>query len=196
MKLKQIFNSELLSLSTLIAGLTYGMFYLDIENPFKVSLSQMGRSNHALFAVWCLLSGLALLVNIPYFYKRTQCKSRLGLGFLVAGLVCLIITGSVMGEAPAPYYTHMVTSILFAIFCFFALLFPIFKMLLKRDKRYIILSVIYFTLMLANIILISIFKQMAFYEFVALILTYFYLFFVNFTRVFDIKETETTALDT
>lgn len=184
-RLKKFGTSELVCLAALIAGLTYGMYYLDIQNPFKFSLSEIGRTNHALFIVWSLFSGFALLLNVPRLYKRTNYKSKLGAWCLALGLLCLVATFCNMSKEPLPYAFHVGTALVFALLCFVSIVLPLLSMLKKKDKRYIILCSIYFALMLADVILLAVFKQMAFYEFAALILSYFVLFFTNFTKVFD-----------
>ena len=181
-------KNEIVCLCSLIAALMYGMFYLDIMNPLEYSLSEIGRFNSTLFIIWCLVSGFALFFNVNRLYERLNYKSKAGSTLLYTGLFFLVLTFLNMKKIPEIWYwIHVSTAILFSILCFASIVFPLLYMF-KKNVKYRILSSIFFALVAADIILLAIFKQMALYEFIPLILGYIVMFLINYTDTFKIKE--------
>lgn len=179
-------RNEIVCLLSLIVAVMYGMFYLDIRNPLQYSLSEIGRYNHALFIVWSVLSGLALLLNVHRFYARIGFVSKPGRFLLYGGLFFLVLTFLNMSKDPIYWYwIHVATAILFSLMSFASVALGLIYMW-KKNKKYRILTSIFFGLILVDVILLAIFAQMALYEFIPLLLAYVVLFFTNFTDSFKV----------
>lgn len=181
-------RNEIVCMAALIISLVYAMYYIDILNPLKYSLSEIGRYNTALFVVWCLLSGIAILLNVHRLYARTGYTAKLGKAFLYSGLIFLVATFLNMSKDPIIFYwIHVATAILFSVLSF-ASIALCFIFMSKRKKSYLILTIILFALLLVDIIFLIIYKQMALFESIPLVLCYVALFFTNFTDTFKIKS--------
>lgn len=187
-KLNKFFKNEIVCMVVLLASLIYAMYYIDIQNPLKYSLSEIGRSNWALFIIWCVLSGTALLLNIHKLYERTNFNhkwTKWGKVFLYSGLFFLLLTFLNMSKDPMYwYYIHVATAILFSVLVFFSLLFCLLHMAQKL-KTYRNLTIILIAILFVDIIFLIIYKQMALFESIPLILCYAVLFFTNFTQTFN-----------
>lgn len=187
-KLNDFSRNEIVCMFALVASLTYAMYYIDIKNPLQYSLSEIGRSNWALFIIWCLMSGIALLLNVHRLYARTGYTAKLGKAFLYSGLAFLVMTFLNMSKNPMYwYYIHVATAILFAVLSFASIALCLLYMS-KKMKAYLCVTVILFALLLVDIVLLAIYKQMALFESIPLVLCYIVLFFTNFTQTFDPKE--------
>lgn len=183
-RVRAFFRNEIVCMAALLASLIYAMYYIDIENPLKYSLSEIGRSNWALFIVWCVLSGLALLLNVYRLYERTGYTGRLGKILLYSGLIFLVLTFLNMSKDPMYwYYIHVATAILFSVLSFFSIAFCLVSMS-KRMKAYLYATSVFFALLLVDIVFLIIYKQMALFESIPLVLCYTVLFFTNFTDTF------------
>lgn len=179
---------ELVCMGALIASLTYAMYYIDIENPLQYSLSEIGRSNWFLFNVWCILSGLAILLNVHRLYARTGYSAGLGKKFLYAGMIFLVMTFLNMSKDPMIFYwIHVATAILFAVLSFASIGLCLIHMS-KKYKQYRILTITFFILIFIDIIFLIIYKQMALFESIPLVLGYVVLFFTNYTDSFKIQS--------
>lgn len=183
---KKLSENELVCFASMLIAMIYGMYYLDIRNPLEFSLSEIGRFNHALFIVWSLTSGLALLLNIPRFYKRIGYSSKTGKGLLYGGLAALVLTFLNMSRDPVLYWIHVATALVFALLSFVSVAMGLI-FISKKDKRYRIITIIFFSLILIDVVFLAIYKQMALYEFIPLILCFVVLFFTNFTDSFKVE---------
>lgn len=180
-------RKEIVCMVALLASLIYAMYYIDIKNPLQFSLSEIGRYNWPLFIVWCLLSGIAVLLNVHRLYQRTGYSAGLGKIFLYSGLIFLVCTFLNMSKDPIIfYYIHVATAILFAVLSFASIALCLLYMA-KKSKAYLILTVILFSLILIDLIFLVIYKQMALFESIPLVLCYVVLFFTNFTDTFKIN---------
>jgi hypothetical protein len=188
-RLKKFSQNDVVCLAALIAALAYDMFYLDLMNPLKYSLSEIGRQTPALFVVWSVVSGLALFLNVRRFYARTGSASKVGKICLYSGLVFLVLTFCNLSHDPVLYWIHVGTAVLFAVLGFLSVAIGLLK-LFKKSLKYRILTIIFLALIFADLIFLVIFKQMALYEFIPLILGFTVLFFTNFTDFFNLPNTE------
>lgn len=186
-KVLVVSRNEIVCMVALLASLIYAMYYIDIENPLQYSLSEIGRSNWALFIVWSLLSGFAILLNVHRLYQRTGYTVGLGKIFLYSGLAFLVCTFLNMSKDPIIfYYIHVATAILFAVLSFASIMLCLLFMS-KKSKAYLIVTSILSVLMLVDIVFLAIYKQMALFESIPLILCYVVLFFTNFTDTFKVQ---------
>lgn len=185
--LNKIRKNELVCLLSMLAALMYGMYYMDIMNPLAYSLSEIGRHNTALFVVWAVLSGLALFFNVNRAYDRLQYKSKLGSALLYTGLGFLVLTFLNMSREPVFYWIHVATAILFSVLGFGSIVLPLLYMF-KKNKKYRIMTIIFFSLVFVDIVLLAVFTQMALYEFIPLMLGYIVLFLINFTETFHVVK--------
>lgn len=187
-KILKFTRNEIVCMTALLVSLIYAMFYIDILNPLKFSLSEIGRYNSALFIVWCVLSGVAILLNVHRLYERVGYTAKLGKGFLYSGLLFLIATFLNMSKDPIIFYwIHVATAILFSVLSFASIALALINMS-KKNKNYLILTAILFFLILVDIVFLIIYKQMALFESIPLVLCYIVLFFTNFTDTFKIKK--------
>lgn len=187
--MKKFAENELVCMGAMLAALMYGMYYLDLMNPLQYSLSEIGRHNIPLFIVWSVLSGLAIFLNVNRMYRITAFKSKLGKALLYSGLFFLVLTFCNMSRKPVLYWIHVATAILFSILCFASIALGLINMF-KRNKKYRILTIIFFSLVFVDVIFLAVFTQMALYEFIPLTLGYVVMFFTNFTKAFRVTETE------
>lgn len=186
-KISKFARNEIVCMTALAASLIYAMYYIDILDPLKYSLSEIGRSNHLLFIVWCVLSGIAILLNVHRLYERTGYSAKLGKIFLYSGLIFLVATFLNMSKDPMFFYwIHVGTAILFSVLSFGSIALCLVYMF-KRNKAFMILTTILFSLLLVDVIFLAIFKQMALFESIPLVLCYVALFFTNFTDTFKVK---------
>lgn len=183
----KIRKNELVCLISLLAALMYGMYYMDIMDPLAYSLSEIGRYNTALFVVWAVLSGVALFFNVNRAYDRLHYKSKLGSALLYTGLGFLVLTFLNMSREPVFYWIHVSTAILFSVLGFGSIVMPLLYMF-KRNKKYKIMTIIFFSLVFVDVVFLAIFKQMALYEFIPLMLGYIVLFFINYTETFNVMK--------
>lgn len=188
-KLVKFSKNEVLCLVVMLAALMYGMYYMDILNPLQYSLSEIGRHNTALFVVWCVSSGLALLLNVNRMYDRINYKGKTGRILLYIGLFFLVLTFANMSKATVWYWLHVSTAILFSVLCFASIALGLLYMF-KKDKKYRLLAIIFFALCFVDIILLAVFTQMALYEFIPLILGYIVMFLINYTKTFELDHTK------
>lgn len=189
-KLNDFSRNEIVCMVVLVTSLIYAMYYIDIQNPLQYSLSEIGRSNWALFIVWSLLSGIAILLNVHRLYERTGYSSKIGKAFLYSGLVFLVLTFLNMSKDPMYwYYIHVATAILFAVLAFASISLCLLYMA-KKIKAYLYITVILFALILVDIVFLIIYKQMALFESIPLVLCYVILFFTNFTETFNPNRIE------
>lgn len=189
-KLNDFSRNEIVCMAALVTSLIYAMYYIDIQNPLQYSLSEIGRSNWALFIVWSLLSGIAILLNVHRLYERTGYSSKIGKAFLYSGLVFLVLTFLNMSKDPMYwYYIHVATAILFAVLAFASISLCLLYMA-KKIKAYLYITVILFALILVDIVFLIIYKQMALFESIPLVLCYVILFFTNFTETFNPNRIE------
>ncbi len=189
-KLNDFSRNEIVCMAALVTSLIYAMYYIDIQNPLQYSLSEIGRSNWALFIVWSLLSGIAILLNVHRLYERTGYSSKIGKAFLYSGLVFLVLTFLNMSKDPMYwYYIHVATAILFAVLAFASISLCLLYMA-KKIKAYLYITVILFALILVDIVFLIIYKQMALFESIPLVLCYVILFFTNFTETFNPNKIE------
>lgn len=180
---------------SLLISLIYAMYYIDIMNPLQYSLSEIGRSNHLLFIVWCILSGIALLLNVHRLYSRTRYTARLGRAFLYSGLAFLFFTFINMSKDPIIFYhIHVITAILFAVLSFASVSLCLIHMS-KKMKSYLVLTIIFFIFIFIDIIFLIIYKQMALFESIPLVLCYTVLFFTNFTDYFKVPANKKLHID-
>ncbi|MDR3217161.1 MAG: hypothetical protein LBT55_07160 [Clostridiaceae bacterium] len=197
-RIKSFSENEVVCLATLVAALAYDMYYLDLMNPLKYSLSEIGRHTPALFVLWSVVSGIALLLNVRRFYARTGYTSKVGKICLYCGLFFLICTFSNMSREPVLYWIHVATAILFAVLGFASVALGLLK-LFKKNLKFRVLTSIFFVFIFVDLILLMIYTQMALYEFIPLILGFVVLFFTNFTEFFrlpDAVQAETAKADT
>lgn len=186
-KIKKICQNELVCMGSMLVSLMYGMFYLDIKNPLQYSLSEIGRFNHGLFILWCVLSGIALFLNVNRLYERIGYNSKPGKWLLYSGLFFLVLTFANMSKDPIIFYwIHVATAILFSVLTFASIALGLIYMF-NKNIRYRILAIVLFSLIFIDLIFLAVFKQMALYEFIPLILGYLTLFFTNFTKAFEVK---------
>lgn len=181
---------EVVCLIFLIAAVVYDMYYIDIQNPLTTSLSDMGRYNHGLFIVWGALSGIALVLNMNMLYRKVGVKTKIGYVFLGISVTLLTITCFTMrkeSEQDPIFLLHFYSSILFAVFAFFALMRGLIPAWVK-GRQYQVLTVILLALLLADMICLGIFKQMGLFEFIPLMLAFVVFFFTNYTKTFDIPK--------
>jgi len=183
----KIRKNEVVCLMALIASLMYGMFYMDIMDPLAYSLSEIGRHNIPLFIVWAVLSGVALFLNVNRVYDRLNFKSKFGSALLYSGLGFLVLTFLNMSREPVFYWIHVGTAILFSILCFASIVLPLLHMF-KKDKKYRVLSIIFYSLVLIDIVFLAIYKQMALYEFIPMMLGYIVMFLINYTETFNVMK--------
>lgn len=189
-QVKKVCQNELVCLGSMIIALMYGMYYLDIRNPLQYSLSEIGRFNHGLFIVWSVLSGIALLLNVTRLYARVGYKGKLGPICLYVALGFLVLTFANMRKDPAfLYWIHVGTAIVFALVGFASIAIGLLFMW-KKDKRFKILTIILFSLILIDIVFLIIYTQMALFEFIPLLLGYVVMFFTNFTDSFKVELNE------
>lgn len=189
-KLVRFSKNEVLCLTVMLAALMYGMYYMDILNPLQYSLSEIGRHNTALFVVWCVSSGLAILLNVNRMYDRIGYTAKAGRVLLYIGLFFLVLTFANMSKVPVWYWLHVSTAILFSVLCFASIALGLVYMF-KKDKKYRLLAIIFFALCFVDIVLLAVFKQMALYEFIPLMLGYIVMFLINFTKTFEINHSKT-----
>ncbi|NCA66536.1 MAG: hypothetical protein EOM87_00580 [Clostridia bacterium] len=186
-RLKAFSKNELVCAVAMLVALMYGMFYLDIKNPLQFSLSEIGRYNYPLFLVWSITSGLAIFLNVNRLYDRIGFKSKQGNWLLYSGMFFLVLTFCNMSKDPIIFYwIHVATAILFAVLSFGSIALGLIHMF-NKNIRYKILTIIFFSLVFIDIILLAIFKQMALYEFIPLMLGYVVMFFTNFTESFKVN---------
>ncbi len=187
-KINMFAKHEIVCMLSLLASLIYAVYYIDIQDPLKYSLSEIGRSNWMLFIVWCILSGVALLLNVNKLYERTRhtnFNQRLPKICLYSGLGFLVLTFLNMSKEPMFwYYIHVVTAILFAVLTFYSIISCLIYMA-KRQKPYLYLTAIVLLIVFIDIVFLIIYKQMALFESIPLILCYIVLFFTNFTQTFN-----------
>lgn len=187
-KINMFAKHEIVCMLSLLASLIYAVYYIDIQDPLKYSLSEIGRSNWMLFIVWCILSGVALLLNVNKLYERTRhtnFNQRLPKICLYSGLGFLVLTFLNMSKEPMFwYYIHVVTAILFAVLTFYSIISCLIYMA-KRQKPYLYLTAIVLIIVFIDIVFLIIYKQMALFESIPLILCYIVLFFTNFTQTFN-----------
>jgi hypothetical protein len=189
-KLNDFSRNEIVCMVALVTSLIYAMYYIDIQNPLQYSLSEIGRSNWALFIVWSLLSGIAILLNVHRLYERTGYSAKIGKAFLYSGLIFLVLTFLNMSKDPMYwYYIHVATAILFAVLAFASISLCLLYMA-KKIKAYLYITVILFALILVDIVFLIIYKQMALFESIPLVLCYVILFFTNFTETFNPNRIE------
>jgi|AGTN01.3.fsa_nt_gi hypothetical protein len=188
-KLKKGVFSETAALGSLIVALVYDVYYLDLMDPLKFSLSEIGRHNIPLFIAWCVLSGTAIYLNVVRFYSRINYKGKLGWILLYSGLFFLVLTFCNMSRVPVFYWIHVSTAILFSVLDFASIALGLVYMF-KKSKLYRVVSIIFFSLIFADIVMLAVFKQMALYEFIPLILGFIVMFFTNFTKTFEVSPTE------
>lgn len=187
-KVSKFASNEIVCMTALATSLIYAMYYIDIQDPLKYSLSEIGRSNWFLFIVWSVLSGIALLLNVHRLYERTGYSTKLGKAFLYLGLVFLVATFLNMSKDPMFFYwIHVATAILFAVFSFVSIALCLIYMF-KKNMAYLILTTILFLLLFVDIVFLAIYKQMALFESIPLILCYIALFYTNFTDTFKIEK--------
>lgn len=186
-KISAFARNEIVCMFALASSLIYAMYYIDIQNPLKYSLSEIGRSNWALFIVWCMLSGIALLLNVHRLYARTGYSAKLGKAFLYSGLIFLVATFLNMSKDPMIFYwIHVATAILFSVLLFASIALCLVFMF-KRNRAYKVLTIVLFSLLLIDIVLLAVFKQMALFESIPLVLCYVALLFTNFTDTFKVE---------
>ncbi|MDR3262692.1 MAG: hypothetical protein LBT30_00075 [Clostridiales bacterium] len=192
-RIKKFSENEVVCLASLIVALAYDMYYLDIMNPLEYSLSEIGRHNAALFILWSVISGLALLLNVRRFYSRIGYASKVGRSCLYLGLFFLVCTFSNMSREPVLYWIHVGTAILFAVLGFASVAFGLLN-IFKKGLKFRILILVFFALIFVDIVMLIIFKQMALYEFIPLILGFAVLFFTNFTEFFRLTDASVAKL--
>lgn len=186
-KVLVISRNEIVCMFALISSLVYAMYYIDIMNPLEYSLSEIGRYNGGLFILWCLLSGFAILLNVHRLYERTGYSAGIGKWFLYSGLFFLVATFVNMSKDPIIFYwIHVATAIFFAVLSFGSIALC-FIFMSKKSKPYKYLMIILFSLLFIDIIFLAIYKQMALFESIPLVLCYIALFFCNFTETFAVK---------
>lgn len=187
-KILVITRNELVCMGAIIASLVYAMYYIDVMNPLQYSLSEIGRHNYFLFILWCLFSGIATLLNVHRLYARTGYTAKLGKWFLYSGMIFLVFTFLNMSKDPIIFYwIHVATAILFAVLSFASIALCLIYMS-KRSKPYLIATIVLFSLIFIDIIFLAIYKQMALFESIPLVLSYIVLFFTNFTDSFKVKK--------
>lgn len=184
-KCKAFFSHEVVCMTALVIALAYGFYYLDILDPTQYSLSEIGRHNTALFVVWSVTTGAALILGMHRFYKRIHYFPKAGYITLYVGMACLVATFCNMSREPVAYAFHVATALIFALCAFVSLAIGLLYMM-KRNKRYRVLGILFFALILVDVILLAIYTQMALYEFIPCILAYTVFFFTNHTEFFKL----------
>jgi len=134
-KKQKLLNTELCKL-LLVGGFGYSFCYtflLDYSvegmNIFhrNSTTSITGLAHPALFAVYTLLMGLGLFVNLGYARERYRCKSRIVAALQYAGLAGMLVVALVETDlAHGPkFYVHTVGAVIYAAangFCLFSMI--------------------------------------------------------------------------
>ena len=175
-------------MSLLLAALVLTLVYSMLEDPFVYTLSNIGNffTHRFVFIFWSIVTGASIELAVVSLFKLQNYKTKYGFWFVAISTSFLIATAilpALRTEYPFFHILHTITSGLFALFLFLALV-PFSRWVSDENPRlrayiYIWTALIY----VGSILLLILFERNALFEiwfFVTNILFLLYLCLVLF----------------
>ena len=183
---RAIYQSEVICSLLLLTSLIFALDFMYKDNPIDYSLSQIGRLFWRDYLLWGLFTGLAILFNVNRLYNRTGYSSKIGKFLLHLSLIMLFFTVINITLEPILYYTHVVTSIAFAVLSFAPIMMCLVSTSFK-SFRYFILTFLLLIMAVIDVYYITIYSHMALFQTIPLVACYIVLFLCNFTQSFKLN---------
>lgn len=172
---------SIISVAISIATAIYTLWYMHYANPFKNegALSTIGLSHKPLFIIWGIMTLLSLGLGITLAYIKNS-KSRLYMPLLIISAIGMALTllFDFKYDVKPDYYLHCIGSLAFSVFMGMNI-FLLFLLNYKKGKMYAFFTYVSATVLLADFILLLIFKETGFIEAFPIIMGYIMLGITN-----------------
>jgi hypothetical protein len=175
-------------MSLLIAALLLTLVYGMLEDPLVNTLSNIGNffTYRFVFIIWSIIAGVSIELAVVILFKLEKYETKYGNLFIVLSAGFLILTAllpALKDEFPFLHWMHTITSGLYALFLFLALV-PFSRRVSEENPRLRLVIYIWtFVIYAGSILMLILFQHSAMFElwfFVTNILYLLYLCLVLF----------------
>jgi hypothetical protein len=185
---------KIFSIITLVSGCAYVTAYGFLMDPIDYTASMMGLYYPWLFKLWCVFSGVSVFTNILYMYRKNDYMNKTGLALTSIGCAALFVCVSIPSAGEELIFTlqclaHWSSALIFAVFGAAGVVVFLVHQCLTKNKKYIILTVIFVAILALMLVLLVVVGKSALIENLPMWAAYIVLFLVNFTSLFDTKLT-------
>ncbi len=210
--IKKILFAEKLTKATtafcmvnLFAGFAFITWYGFLSFPEQfgniltdVTASMLGLRYPWPFRMWGVLASLSIFTNTLYMYRKNNYKGRAGVIVTSLGCASIFVTVNVPSAGlevvmTARCLAHWVTALAFAFLGAAGVIIFLFHKSFKKEKKYIIATVFFVTVLLLMLTLLVTVGKSAFIENLPMWVAYALLFVINFTSLLDKKSDDKTA---
>ncbi len=199
---KNIFQSKSFCLAILIPAFIYGLalpFFWG-NNPASelgtLSLLCEDPDKKIFFWLWGILTSGSIIANTQLLYSRYNIKSKVSDFFCLLSFIGVCVVALTLGHSIEDWnpkrIAHWVATGLFIAFTVVPLLIPFIKHR-KENKNFIIFAVCTVMILMSFVVIFVFIGKSALMEMIPIALIEFFLFIVNFTKVFKDKTKETVT---
>lgn len=189
----------------LIAGFVFITWYGFLSFPEQfgniltdVTASMLGLRYPWPFKMWGVLASLSIFTNTLYMYRKNNYQGKTGVIVTSLGCASIFVTVNVPSAGTEIVMTarclgHWATALIFAFLGAAGVIIFLFHKCMQKDKKYIVATIIFVTILLLMLVLLVTVGKSAFIENLPMWVAYALLFIINFTSFFDKKGTKETV---
>lgn len=186
----------------LIAGFVFITWYGFLSFPAQfgniltdVTASMLGLRYPWYFKIWGVLASLSIFTNTLYMYRKNNYCGKAGVIVTSLGCASIFVTINVPSAgldlvATPRCLAHWATALIFAFLGAAGVIIFLLHKSRQKDKKYIIATVVFLAVLVLMLILLVTVGKSAFIENLPMWVAYVLLFVINFTSLFDKKDTK------
>ncbi|XMB72108.1 hypothetical protein RJI07_08365 [Mycoplasmatota bacterium WC30] len=156
-------------MTVLIIALLFTLIFGSLENPFVYTMSNIGNffTYRILFIIWAVIAGIAIESTVVALFKLEKYNTKYGYLFILLATSFLITTALIPALKqvyPFWHLIHTITSGLFAIFLYLALV-PFSRWISKENPRLrIYITIWQIVIWIGSILILLFFWHSAMFE--------------------------------
>lgn len=177
-------KKEIISLILYCVSTVYTIWYMHFAPPYKNAgaLSKIGLEHPVYFAIWGLLTYIALSFGLTLAYKKnTKTKAYIPL-LIISGVgMILTLTNDFDFDKKLQYYLHCTGSLMFSAVTGITV-FLLFLLCFKKDTMFKAFTILSGLILISDLICLLIFKETGLIETLPIFAGYIMLAFTNLRR--------------
>lgn len=190
-KLKSFADNRYVCLALLALASAFSIFYVTLNDPFYHSLSSIGRLHFFIYTLWCVITGLATILNINRLYKTSGIEKSFYKWLLLMSIIMLAVSYITLFyyESDLLYVIHIISVALYAVISVILVLICLFYLSINSNLC-LAITLIYITtvLVITNLMIYTV-DTLAVNQIIILMLSYLVLFITNNILVIKKKMT-------
>ncbi|KAH7822748.1 uncharacterized protein MONOS_14900 [Monocercomonoides exilis] len=180
----RIAQNEVLCMAFYVGALMYDMYYIDLQNPAKNSLSSLGRKKYYLFVIYWTLTGVSLYLNVQRLFVRLGYTSDVGHKMLYTSLLMIFPMVIIISPKRIWHIIHIVLAVGLAVIMYVSLYLAVLTARRYRHFRYLQIGLTIATAI--DVYHLLVYRQMALYAFIAILMAFLVCCFTNYTTKYTI----------